>query len=143
MFPRTLCPVVVIGASILFLMSAPAIAQGNAAGDGVSTAQPPTGVELYLAYCGACHGRKGAGDGPVGSSLKAKPTDLTRLTKGNGGTFPAERIGMVLQFGVVVPAHGLTDMPTFGTAFRAMGDEKSAQLRVNALSRYIASLQVK
>jgi len=142
MSPRTLCPVAMIGASILFLASAPAAAQRNLPGGGADV-QPPTGAEMYQAYCAPCHGRKGVGDGPVASSLKAKPTDLTRLAKGNGGQFPAERLGMVLQFGVVVPSHGSTDMPTWGSTFRAMGGEKSAQQRVNLLTRHLETLQVK
>ena len=50
---------------------------------------------------------------------------------------------MVLQFGVAVSAHGSTDMPTWGTTFRAMGDEASVADRVMTLSRYLQSIQVK
>jgi mono/diheme cytochrome c family protein len=138
MSPRTLRPVIASGAAILLLASAAAaFAQGNA------RSQPPTGAAMYQAYCAPCHGRKGVGDGPVASSLKSKPTDLTRLAKGSGGRFPAERLGMVLLYGVDVPAHGSTDMPLWGSMFRELGDEKSAQQRVTALSRYVETLQVK
>jgi hypothetical protein len=50
---------------------------------------------------------------------------------------------MVLEFGVVVPAHGSTDMPTWGSTFRVMGDEASVRQRVTALTRYLESIQVK
>ena len=72
-----------------------------------------------------------------------KPADLSRLAVRNGGTFPSERIGMVLQFGVVVPPHGSTDMPTWGSIFRAVGDEKVVQQRITALSEFLQTLQVK
>ena len=139
MSARMFGPGIVIGALCLFLPVVPAAAQNGRA----SVGQAPTGAEMYRAYCAPCHGAKGLGDGPVASSLKVKPTDLTRLTVTNKGVYPVERVGMVLQFGVVVPAHGTTDMPTWGSTFRAMGDERSAQERVTALSKYMETLQVK
>lgn len=35
------------------------------------------GKELFVAYCSACHGDQGKGDGPAGGFLEPKPTDLT------------------------------------------------------------------
>jgi mono/diheme cytochrome c family protein len=101
------------------------------------------GASMYRGYCAPCHGMKGVGDGPVAASLKTRPTDLTRLTAANRGQFPAERVSMVLAFGVAVPAHGSTDMPTWGDIFRVMGDEAQARQRVSALTRHLESLQVK
>ena len=119
-------------------------------GAGAATAQGPAsqrpadqGAEMYRGYCAPCHGVQGHGDGPVASSLKAKPTDLTKLAAGNKGQFPSQRVAMVLEFGVVVPAHGSTDMPTWGSTFRVMGDEASVRQRVTALTRYLESIQVK
>ena len=101
------------------------------------------GAEMYRGYCAPCHGAKGLGDGPVASSLKTKPADLTRLTATNKGQFPAQRVAMVLEFGVVVPAHGSTDMPTWGSTFRVMGDEAGVRQRVTALTRYLEKIQAK
>jgi mono/diheme cytochrome c family protein len=101
------------------------------------------GAEMFRGYCGPCHGAKGHGDGPAAASLKTKPTDLTRLAAGNQGQFPAQRVAMVLEFGVVVPAHGSTDMPTWGSTFRVMGDETTVRQRVTALTRYLESIQAK
>jgi len=101
------------------------------------------GAEMYRGYCAPCHGAKGIGDGPAAAALKTKPTDLTRLTASNKGQFPAQRVAMVLEFGVVVPAHGSTDMPTWGSTFRVMGDEASVRQRVTALTRYLESIQAK
>ncbi|MFN3286239.1 MAG: c-type cytochrome [bacterium] len=35
-----------------------------------------SGRRLYEAYCAACHGRQGAGDGPAAAALARKPADL-------------------------------------------------------------------
>jgi mono/diheme cytochrome c family protein len=37
------------------------------------------GAEIYKTYCLACHGEKGAGDGPAGVGLSPKPKDLPEL----------------------------------------------------------------
>jgi len=101
------------------------------------------GAEMFRGYCGPCHGTKGVGDGPAAAALKTKPADLTKLAAANKGQFPAERVAMVLEFGVAVPAHGSTEMPTWGATFRAMGDEASVRQRITALTRYVASIQAK
>ena len=44
---------------------------------------------------------------------------------------------------MAVPAHGSTDMPTWGDTFRVMGDEAQVRRRVTALTRHLESLQVK
>ena len=98
---------------------------------------------MFRGYCASCHGRAGKGDGPAAASLRSKPTDLTKLTAGNKGQFPAQRVAMVLEFGVNVPAHGSTDMPTWGNTFRVMGDEATVKQRVTALTRYLETIQVK
>jgi len=36
------------------------------------------GGKIYLTYCAACHGEKGLGDGPAGTSLTPRPADLAR-----------------------------------------------------------------
>ena len=43
------------------------------------TTSPANGREMYVTYCAACHGVDGKGNGPVASSLKTAPTDLTQL----------------------------------------------------------------
>jgi mono/diheme cytochrome c family protein len=117
--------------------------QGTATGKPQAKGPGDEGAEMYRGYCGPCHGAKGVGDGPVASTLKTKPTDLTRLAAANKGQFPAQRVAMVLEFGVVVPAHGSTDMPTWGSTFRVMGDEATVRQRVSALTRYLEKIQVK
>lgn len=50
------------------------------------------GAEIYARNCAYCHGDGGHGDGALGKDLPVAPADLTVLTAGNGGTFPAERV---------------------------------------------------
>ncbi len=47
------------------------------AGDAAAAA---AGEQIYQAFCAACHGAQGAGDGPAAASLNPKPTDLTDPT---------------------------------------------------------------
>src|ERR1039458_2265890 len=57
-----------------------------------------SGNEMYRAYCAACHGTDGKGDGPASEALKSRPLDLTDLAKRNGGKFPELRMfGQVSQ----------------------------------------------
>lgn len=108
-----------------------------------SWTSPTSGSEMYRAHCAACHGKDGAGDGPAASALKVLPTDLTLLAKRNGGKFPELKvintIGSVTQY----PAHGSSEMPTWGSIFRQMpgGDDRSAVLRVHNLTKYVESIQ--
>lgn len=135
---------------VLALVAAPAtmLKAGPAADGGVPAVQAAKaagdqGAEMYRGYCAPCHGLKGIGDGPAAAALKTRPTNLTRLAADNKGQFPAQRVAMVLEFGVVVPAHGSTDMPTWGSTFRVMGDETSVRQRVTALTRYLETIQTK
>ena len=104
---------------------------------------PSSGGEMYRAYCAACHGPSGKGDGPVGTALKSAPTDLTQLAKRTAGKFPELQVFGAINGDVQVPAHGSKDMPVWGVVFRGMGDNgvTGAQLRIRNLTRYIKSLQ--
>ena len=44
-----------------------------------------SGQLMYASYCASCHGTKGLGDGPAAPALKVLPTDLTSLSRKNGG----------------------------------------------------------
>lgn len=107
-----------------------------------------SGEEMYMAYCAACHGKAGKGDGPAASALKAPPPDLTILAKNNNGKYPRDRVAHVLLFGVEAPAHGTQDMPIWGPLFGSLQGRTTAtnpviQLRVANLTKYIESLQSK
>lgn len=102
-----------------------------------------TGSEMYKTWCASCHGTAGKGDGPAASDLKTHPTDLSQLTKKNGGKFPTERVRNYIEGTAVAPAHGSREMPVWGTFFRQIGDDKAATYRIVTLANYINSLQVK
>lgn len=77
-----------------------------------------TGATLFRIHCASCHGESGKGDGMVGAALRTPPSDLTAITRKNGGSFPE---GMIVQFidGThEVLAHGPRAMPVWGLVFR-------------------------
>jgi mono/diheme cytochrome c family protein len=51
-----------------------------------------SGKEMYAAYCAACHGKDGKGDGPVAAALKTPPADLTILARQHAGKFPSIQV---------------------------------------------------
>ena len=84
-------------------------------------------------------------DGPAASELKTAPADLTTLAKRNGGTFPTEHVMAVLRNGVKAPAHGTSDMPTWGPLFQTVSshDQAIVNMRISNLTNYLKSLQDK
>jgi mono/diheme cytochrome c family protein len=105
---------------------------------------PTSGVEMYLSHCAVCHGQDGKGNGPAAPALKQSPSDLTQLSKKNGGKFPDMRFATIVQGDSVVPAHGSRDMPMWGDIFRSIQrDDALVKLRVHNLAEYVASLQQK
>jgi len=111
----------------------------------VTATSPSSGEEMYKAYCAVCHGVDGKGKGPAADALKVPPTDLTSLSKNNGGKFPALKVAAVIRGEANLPAHGSREMPVWGQLFWTMskGHEGEVQQRVANLSKYIESLQAK
>jgi mono/diheme cytochrome c family protein len=75
------------------------------------------GKREYMNKCAVCHGQSGKGDGGVADVLKVAPTDLTTLSKKNGGVFPFERVLMSIDGRQVVKGHGDRDMPIWGSDY--------------------------
>jgi len=111
----------------------------------VQSTSPVSGKEMYTAYCAVCHGTDGKGGGPAASALKVPPTDLTVLSKNNGGKYPALKVTSSIRGESATPAHGSKEMPVWGTLFWSMsqGHEGEVQERVTNLTHYIETLQVK
>ncbi|WP_239491047.1 c-type cytochrome [Luteitalea sp. TBR-22] len=104
------------------------------------------GSDLFRSYCATCHGEAAKGDGPLASMLKKRPADLTMFSKNNGGTFPAELVGRIIDGRKQVDGHGGKDMPVWGDAFKEAGggsDEAAIKARIDALVRYLETIQVK
>jgi mono/diheme cytochrome c family protein len=73
----------------------------------------------YRSHCASCHGPTGKGDGPMGQYLVSKPSDLTVLSKNNGGVFPVQQVYEVIDGQKEVGAHGTRTMPVWGREFRS------------------------
>jgi mono/diheme cytochrome c family protein len=112
--------------------------------ESIQAGPDPSGAELFAQYCAACHGNDLKGTGPAPEPYKAPP-DLTTLARRNGGQFPDAHVLDILRNGVVIPAHGLADMPAWGTDSRLMDISNPSQIseRINRLVEYIKSRQVK
>jgi mono/diheme cytochrome c family protein len=121
--------------------------------DGAPVAMPPAssaarlsapdGRALFLEHCASCHGASARGDGPVASSLRNFPGDLTQFAKRNGGVFPSARVHRIIE-GRDVGAHGSGEMPVWGHVFRrppsGTSDGSPAE-RIDAIVRYLESIQ--
>jgi mono/diheme cytochrome c family protein len=111
----------------------------------VKAVSPASGKDMYMSYCAVCHGTDGKGGGPAASALKIPPTDLTLLTKTNGGKYPALKVTSTIRGETALPSHGSKEMPVWGTLFWTMssGHQSEVQQRVVNLTHYIETMQAK
>jgi mono/diheme cytochrome c family protein len=109
----------------------------------VEKTSPASGKQMYASYCAPCHGVDGKGHGPIATALRAVPTNLTGLSRGNHGSFPDTHIAAVLEFGAAVPGHESPEMPLWGPILSKMNlsNPSDKQLRIRNLSNYIQSMQ--
>src|SRR5215470_11808342 len=80
-----------------------------------SAEQEPPGRQLYLRYCGACHGPQAKGDGVASSFMRPSPPDLTLLAKQHGGEFPLDLVVKKIDGRERPRVHGDPWMPVGGT----------------------------
>lgn len=107
------------------------------------------GAHEYRRSCMNCHGVGGRGDGPMAQFLKAKPTDLTQMTKNNKGLFPVIWLYQVIDGTTLVLTHGEREMPIWGERYLQEGGgnygglegEQGVRLRILELIFYIQSIQ--
>jgi mono/diheme cytochrome c family protein len=118
----------------------------------LSACMPPpevTGRADFDAYCAACHGASGKGDGPAAAGLAHPPADLTRIAARNGGRFDRVRVMSIIdgytrrdQNGSLMPEMG----PLVQEGDLVMADLGDGKLtptpaRLLALAAYLESIQ--
>ena len=106
--------------------------------------QIDSGSGLFKTYCVVCHGADARGTGPLASSMRRKPADLTGLSARNGGAFPSEMTQRVIDGKNPVKGHGGGDMPVWGDALSRSQDGGSAEVvqhRIEELVNYLKSIQ--
>lgn len=111
----------------------------------VRNVDPSSGEKMYVAYCAACHGADGTGNGPAAKALTVPPTNLTLLASKNGGKFPSEQVSQAIRGDASMPsAHGSKDMPMWGGLFSAMcsgSTNNEASMRIGNITAYVKTLQ--
>jgi mono/diheme cytochrome c family protein len=101
------------------------------------------GTRLFRTYCASCHGVNALGDGPIAKQLLQGAPELTRFALRNGGVFPTDRVYDIID-GRGVRAHGDTEMPIWGDAFRSGPsgfDEATVKKRIEAIVNYLRAIQ--
>ena len=108
-----------------------------------------TGSEEFRISCVSCHGVEGKGHGKLASILTVKPTDLTSLTRNNGGDFPALRLYRIIDGREAFYAHGDRTMPVWGIRYLLEhavrygnnDSEQAVKARIVRLVEHIRSIQ--
>jgi mono/diheme cytochrome c family protein len=114
--------------------------QGRASGQ--YTPSPVNGKAMFDLYCTPCHGKEGKGDGPAAAALKKQPSDLTRISARNNGTFPTDKIRRYIEGRETVAGHGTREMPIWGGLFSDVDrDGDMARIRIANLADYLKSIQ--
>ncbi len=118
-----------------------------------STLEKELGEFEYINNCAVCHGSDGKGAGPMAGQLIKSPSDLTLLSKNNGGSFPETAIYQLIDGRRVIVTdegrtvetfHGPRDMPIWGDTFRTIeGDEGAVDELISNLLKYLETIQVK
>ena len=106
----------------------------------------PSGLGLFVNYCGSCHGPQAKGNGPMAAVLQVKPADLTTIAKRNGGKFPSDIVFQTIDGRKPVMGHGGQGMPVWGDQFQRVGGGAPPEVtraRIDALVRYLESIQQK
>ena len=118
----------------------------TAGAQSASAGQMMAGQGDFHQYCSACHGEQGKGDGPIASSLRRHPANLTELARRNDGTFPADQVARIVDGRKPVPGHGGTDMPEWGDVFgksSTSSEPDAVRTRIAAIVKYLESIQAK
>ena len=105
---------------------------------------PDCGKCMFSEYCVVCHGATARGDGPAATALAKRPTDLTQLSRQNGGRFPAVRVVRFIRGSDETHAFGTRDMPVWSKVLRSLDQNAYlTDIRVAHLEQYVESLQAR
>jgi len=109
------------------------------------------GKEEFQNNCAICHGSSGKGDGSFVELLKQAPSDLTLISKRNGGSYPLIKVYDLIAGVEKVPSHGTQEMPIWGERYNQQivqelgpmntGPSPSVRERILELVFYIGTLQ--
>ncbi len=106
-----------------------------------SKVEQDIGEQEYTSFCASCHGSDGKGNGPKANQLSATPTNLTLLSKVNGGSFPETAVYNIIDGRRVGDFHG-QEMPIWGERFKEIEDnEEVVDERISNLIEYLKSIQ--
>lgn len=130
---------------IILVSLSSAVASGAQVEVTASLINPPlTGQDTFEFYCATCHGRDGTGNGPMASSLKIPPADLTTLAARNEGQFSPEAVRELVTHESGTPAHGSSEMPVWGPIFRTLEpSERVVETRIENLINYVETIQAR
>ena len=100
---------------------------------------------LFRVHCVSCHGSEGRGDGAMREVLTIEPSDLTAISKRNGGDFPTDLVIEIIDGRRNLPAHGAREMPVWGITFQTLdldtNQESEVERRIQDLVAYLESIQ--
>ena len=105
------------------------------------------GAMLYREHCASCHGKEGAGDGPLIVQMRVAPGDLRSLSQRNNGTFPRLTVVKHIDGRDLRAVHGSRDMPVWGWHFSRVDNDyrdpiQQVDARIEALVDHLESIQV-
>jgi mono/diheme cytochrome c family protein len=132
----------VLAAAVLAAFTLLARAQAPIPRDQPLIIKSTAGSELYKFYCSNCHGLDAKGRAAASAGQPAA-SDLTLLSRRNGGLFPHDRVTRIIEHGSVdLPAHGPTGMPVWGAIFRGLEpNDTLVEIRIANLVQYLESIQ--
>ena len=130
-------------ALVLLAISSLATAADNSSAD--------IGKKEFQNNCAVCHGSSGKGDGSFVELLKQAPSDLTLISKRNGGSYPLIKVYDLIAGVDKIRSHGTQEMPIWGERYNQqivqelgpMNTEPSPSVRERILELvfYIGTLQ--
>ncbi|NJD89394.1 MAG: cytochrome C [Betaproteobacteria bacterium] len=119
--------------------------------------KPDFGKREFESNCAVCHGKSGKGDGPYAGMIADNQggSDITQLSKKNGGVFPIYKVTQTIDGRFQVKAHGPRDMPIWGDDYLATARQSAASsespfdaealvtYKIYALAEYVYRLQAR